>query len=72
MPKAKLDTSHDTLLNFLQDRGQSWDSDELQDALQWPKHYLNRLGKDLAEHNLIDIIRTERRTIYRMRAKRSS
>lgn len=70
MPKAKLNESHDTLLNFLKDQGQAWDSDELQDALGLSRSFINRLGKDLAEHELIKLVRTERKTIYSMRYRR--
>lgn len=71
MPKARLHDGHDILLSFLKERGQSWDTVELVDALHLPQDYLNRLGKDLAEHDLIDLVRNEQRRVFTMRAKRS-
>lgn len=72
MPKPKLDERHDILLRFLQGRGQAWDTTELSFELGYPRHQINRLGRDLAEHQRVQLSKTEKRGTLQLRAERNA
>lgn len=72
MPKPKLDERHDALLRFLTHRGQSWDTAELSAELGFPRHTINRLGRELASYDKLNLVAGERRGTYSMRARKNT